>query len=678
MAAVSIGSLIMDLRASSAGLAKDVDKAMQNTRRRVNAGAKVAFAGATVAAGALAATIAVASKRIDELAKAADRARLPLASFQAYSRLADKFGVSVGTVTNAVQEMTREVSRAAQGTGRAVGALHELNLNARELNALAPEEQYKTIADALQGIENPADRARIAADIFGRTARDLGPLLDAGSAALDKTRARLDALGVTLSRVDAAKVEQANDAIGELKLVSEGATNQLAIAFAPAIEGVATLIADASMKTGGFANESAKLVDILVTGAGWVGNAFQGWGVIIAGGRVLFAGLFEFIAKGLGGVVKGFENMLNAVINAYNATAARIPGLGSMGQVSFGGATNFLGDMAGAGEAARKELQDALGARIDAPLASTVAKDLLAGWREASQEAAEATAAAVTESIRGVALEIEALPEILPEEDVQIMRERSQQIGNYMHDFVFQPVQGAFQQIDASLQNVIRGTQTWGGLITDTAQAIVGGLTSALVNMAAQWLTTWIATQVGIQSTAAASAAAGTATAAASAATLSAAWFPAAMAASIATFGAASVAGGAAFSTAMMMGAMATGAASLLAGSLSSFGFASGQAIGGTRAAGGSVEGGKLYQVNERGMEYFQPSGSGRVIPMGEMDRRIDHANGGPSIQVNQHFAPGVHRAELLQLLGRVKEETVEGILDGLSRGGPFRQAFQS
>lgn len=48
------------------------------------------------------------------------------------------------------------------------------------------------------------------------------------------------------------------------------------------------------------------------------------------------------------------------------------------------------------------------------------------------------------------------------------------------------------------------------------------------------------------------------------------------------------------------------------------------------KASGGPVSAGSLYRVNERGMEFFQPSTSGRVIPLGA-------GGGGPTI-VNVHL----------------------------------------
>lgn len=49
------------------------------------------------------------------------------------------------------------------------------------------------------------------------------------------------------------------------------------------------------------------------------------------------------------------------------------------------------------------------------------------------------------------------------------------------------------------------------------------------------------------------------------------------------------------------------------------------------RASGGPVNAGQVYRVNEAGQEYFQPANSGRIIPVGEMNRRAAAPGAGQS-----------------------------------------------
>lgn len=52
----------------------------------------------------------------------------------------------------------------------------------------------------------------------------------------------------------------------------------------------------------------------------------------------------------------------------------------------------------------------------------------------------------------------------------------------------------------------------------------------------------------------------------------------------------------------------------------------------GARAGGGPVQAGGIYRVNEIGQEFFQPASSGKIIPVGEMNRRAYSASSRPTI----------------------------------------------
>lgn len=82
----------------------------------------------------------------------------------------------------------------------------------------------------------------------------------------------------------------------------------------------------------------------------------------------------------------------------------------------------------------------------------------------------------------------------------------------------------------------------------------------------------------------------------------------------------------------------------------------------GARAGGGPVEGGQLYRVNEAGMEYFQPANSGRIIPIGEMNRRLAtpsaQSSGIATVRVE---LSGDLDARIVNVSGPVAVEVVSG-----------------
>jgi tape measure domain-containing protein len=100
--------------------------------------------------------------------------------------------------------------------------------------------------------------------------------------------------------------------------------------------------------------------------------------------------------------------------------------------------------------------------------------------------------------------------------------------------------------------------------------------------------------------------------------------------------------------------------------------------FGGFRASGGHVQAGRLYGVNEHGVEGFQPAGSGKIIPLG----RMRSAQGGGVV-----FAPTINvdasgsvnpQGYAAHIVGAVRRETAAMVAAGMKhvgKGIPARMA---
>jgi hypothetical protein len=103
-------------------------------------------------------------------------------------------------------------------------------------------------------------------------------------------------------------------------------------------------------------------------------------------------------------------------------------------------------------------------------------------------------------------------------------------------------------------------------------------------------------------------------------------------------------------------------------------GGAIGGAIGGLLgfANGGYTPPNKPYMVGERGAEMFVPRTAGNVIANHDL-------GGGITVNQNISFSTGVVptvRAEVLNLLPTIKQETINAVAEQRSRGGAFARTF--
>jgi len=114
----------------------------------------------SLAAGVTAAGVAFGAfaKRIidygDKLDKLNKRLGVSVEALDKLRQVGELSGVQFNTLTMALQRMTRRLAEAADGAGPAADALDDLGLNAADLIRLAPEEQFRIIAQRLSQVEN--------------------------------------------------------------------------------------------------------------------------------------------------------------------------------------------------------------------------------------------------------------------------------------------------------------------------------------------------------------------------------------------------------------------------------------------------------------------------------------------------------------------------------------------
>jgi lambda family phage tail tape measure protein len=209
------------------------NRRMEAFWRRAGVAAAAATAALAAAAGAM---IRSGLQVVDAQAKLAASLDTTVASIQILERAGDLAGVSMGQIEQATMQLTRRLSQAASGTGPAVSALNRLRLSAAELQRLPLDQRIALIQDRLAEMVPEAERASVAAQLFGDRAALVFTRID--SATLRQANQDLIDFGVIVSDQDAGQIERTNDAISRLGLLWRGVSNQLTVAVAPAIEAV--------------------------------------------------------------------------------------------------------------------------------------------------------------------------------------------------------------------------------------------------------------------------------------------------------------------------------------------------------------------------------------------------------------------------------------------------------
>jgi len=197
-------------------------------------GLRVAAAGAAMLAPLLGAAKLFASTG-DQLDKM--RARTGF-SAQALSELgfaAEQGGASIDQLDRSLAAMARFSVMVERGLKTSTDLLDMLGVSVDQFKQASPEERFKLLAEAISKIEDASLRSGIALKVFGRSGRELLPMLAGGRASIEALQEEARRLGITMSDEDATSAAELTDALNRLKRQLQAIVVQIGAALAPVL-----------------------------------------------------------------------------------------------------------------------------------------------------------------------------------------------------------------------------------------------------------------------------------------------------------------------------------------------------------------------------------------------------------------------------------------------------------
>lgn len=238
-----LGQLVIELAANTARLQQDLGKAVTMAE---GAAAKFksafSFVGAGVGGGLLGAALIGAAKNAiefgDNINKAAIKAGIGGKAMSELAYAAKLADVDIGSLSVAIKKMQVAISEAGTGSKQAQGALDALGLTVDQLQKRRPEQQFELIADRISKLEDPADRARAATELFGKAGADLLPMFSQGAQGIEKALQEARKLGLSFSDDQLNTLSTADDSIKRLSASWSGFATTLTAEVAPALSGI--------------------------------------------------------------------------------------------------------------------------------------------------------------------------------------------------------------------------------------------------------------------------------------------------------------------------------------------------------------------------------------------------------------------------------------------------------
>ena len=217
---------------------KSGDKFSGSFSSKIKSGAAVigaAIAGATAAAAGAAKGLWDAASATaqygDNIDKLSQKIGLSSTAYQEWEFIAQHSGTSMESLKTAMVKL----STAAENGSDAFTAL---GISQEKAQSMSREELWNATITALTGVEDETERARLAQDLFGKGATEMGALLNTSAEDIEAMRQQVHDLGGVMSE-DAVKASAAfQDSLQNLQTAVTGMKNNMVSELLPGITGI--------------------------------------------------------------------------------------------------------------------------------------------------------------------------------------------------------------------------------------------------------------------------------------------------------------------------------------------------------------------------------------------------------------------------------------------------------
>ena len=242
---------LLDLFVKVAYDDKDVDKGIEGTSKKAEGFASKlggVFGGIAKVVGAIStAAIAVGGAFVkgamdvsdygSEINDMSQKLNISKKGFQEWKYILGQSGTDIGVLQTGLKTLS---SKAVEGSA----AFDALGISQEQLSNLSTEELFNKTIEQLSGMEAGNERTALAADLFGRSATELLPILNEGAGGLAEMRKQAEDYGLIMSDEAIKASDDFGDSVSLMKQTLTGLKNRMMGEFLPAL----TLVTDGLAK----------------------------------------------------------------------------------------------------------------------------------------------------------------------------------------------------------------------------------------------------------------------------------------------------------------------------------------------------------------------------------------------------------------------------------------------
>ena len=229
----------------------------------------------------------------------------------AWGYASDTVSVSQEKLNDIFKDTSEKIADAyVNKGGEALEILDRLNLSAKDMAALSPDQQLLKIAEGLSQVGTQSEKVLIL-ESLASDASLLIPLLDDNAKKLRELTDEAHSMGISLTDIDAAKIEMGNKAWTKMLSIIEGVGNKIAAHFSPYVAEIADRFGIAAKESNGFVDVVESGMKTAAISVAYLGDGIHGLNVVWKGVEVIFKGF----AAGLYTTLDELQKHILAVVN---------------------------------------------------------------------------------------------------------------------------------------------------------------------------------------------------------------------------------------------------------------------------------------------------------------------------------------------------------------------------
>ncbi len=284
----------------------------------------------SAAARAMTSSFSSAVNAIGDFVDMSQKFGVPTQNLMAMSHAADLSGVSMEELAKGMQKLAVNMTAIAGGDsgGKAASTFAALGISATDAAGQLKNTEAVMIevADRFAGMQDGAAKTAMAVNLFGKAGADLIPMLNLGSAELEKLAQEARTLGLVLDNETAAGIEALGDQWATIGKTMDGFYTQLVAQLLPTLKFLADEIQNWLNSEGGVRSWAESVSNGLKTVIQWAYEAEAAFSRLSTnlsnmGARFadFFAGNWSKIAEGNAAtaeIIKGIDTKLTEDLKA--------------------------------------------------------------------------------------------------------------------------------------------------------------------------------------------------------------------------------------------------------------------------------------------------------------------------------------------------------------------------